>query len=212
MGSSSAAAVPSGRPIWVSHMDSACTASQVLKLCWLCWTIKNHIRTTSFDHDHCNLWTTLLATSLRYSVTLCAPVTPTPSELHHNHHNHRLPPPPPPTAMPTPAPTTCHPSLSRCRTPVSTTTTTTTTTSTTTSTEDTAQINYFRVPYLKLLTFLFLPSVLKCITSCLSFLDFVMGWPKMSTTHLSIVKTSNILQIHVRCTDIFANLCRGAVN
>ena len=84
--SSSAAAVLSGRPIWVSHMDSACTASQVLKLCWYCWTIKNRIRTTSWDHDHCNLWTTLLATSLRYSVTLCAPATPTPSELHHKHH------------------------------------------------------------------------------------------------------------------------------
>ena len=43
---SSAAAVPFGRPIWVSHTDSACTAAQ----CWnsvdICW-YKNHYYVTS---------------------------------------------------------------------------------------------------------------------------------------------------------------------
>ena len=58
--SSSADAVPSGRPIWASHMDSVCTAPQCLNC--VDTVVKSRPPWTPLDHDHCNHWIPLLAT------------------------------------------------------------------------------------------------------------------------------------------------------
>ena len=56
----SADAVPSGRPIWASHMDSVCTAPQCLNC--VDTVVKSRPPWTPLDHDHCNHWIPLLAT------------------------------------------------------------------------------------------------------------------------------------------------------
>ena len=225
---SSAVAVPFVRPIWVSHMDSACTASQ-------CWnfvdfvdirTTKNHIRTTSLDHDHSNLLDYSLRCFDTPALTSCEPVCgsppviPTSSELHHNHHGHfdhnhhhastyashrRHQPQLPPLHLPpvTPLSLSVLPSLQdtclyhhhhqnyhydnhHCE--ASTVLPTTSCPSSYSCCCNHFASHFFsaecvnylasRVPYLKLFTFLFLPSVQMCIISGLFFWTLIWDDPK----------------------------------